>query len=303
MEQCGGDRGAGVIITAMSAAHQLPRHPLGYWSRIVVAAILPITLGSCYSTVQHATNSLLLPIAESVQTPSVFRVKGLNDDQKVVALTIDDSPSARTDKILNLLQEYHATATFFVHGDRIQTSSDRRLIHRMLHEGHEVANHMPEAYPSANLPPSVFRRQFLRNHRILASLGAKPVRFRPSHGFANETMREFIQCENGAKKLGYRPHFYLASNFCWDVYGMKPESYATFVTSALQPGRITVFHDNQDVPERLTGIEIDQTQRTLDGLPIYLHRHKSQGFAVRSLAQVEASARKSIKYPANPNHD
>jgi peptidoglycan/xylan/chitin deacetylase (PgdA/CDA1 family) len=37
-----------------------------------------------------------------------------------VALTFDDGPSQETIKVLDLLKEYNAKATFFILGERIQ---------------------------------------------------------------------------------------------------------------------------------------------------------------------------------------
>jgi hypothetical protein len=150
-----------------------------------------------------------------------------------------------------------------------------------------VANHMPESYPTAKLPHSVFRRQFVRNHEILTSLGASPARFRPSHGFGNKAMREFMSSEE-VRNMGYRPQFYLASNFCWDVdwYGIHPERYGYFTAASARPGRITVFHDNQDVRD-WKGNVIDQTARSLKGLPVYLDSLQAQGYSARSLAEAE----------------
>jgi peptidoglycan/xylan/chitin deacetylase (PgdA/CDA1 family) len=234
--------------------------------------------------------SSILPIARMTEPLAVFRVDGLRRDQKLVALTIDDAPSERTGEILDLLATKQATATFFIHGDRIQNRHNRVNIRRMLREGHEVASHMPESFPTYKLSPPVFERQFRRNHEILLSVGARPVRFRPSHGASNRNMRDFMH-NAGGKELGYRPHFYLASNFCWDVdwYGIKPERYGRYAAACAKPGRITVFHDNKDVPG-WNGVLIDQTARTLKGLPIYLDSLQAKGFSARSLADLEALA-------------
>lgn len=250
-------------------------------------ALLSLGLTSCCTILQKTTDGIVRPlVAQPVEPFGVFRVVGLPPDQKVVALTIDDAPSPRTHELLNFLAERKATATFFVHGDRI-TPANRHLIRRMLAEGHEVANHMPESVTSAKLPPSVFERQFLRNHEILVALGAKPVRFRPSQGFGNKTMAAFMKSDP-VRKLGYHPKFYLASNFCWDIgkHGLKPACYGRYTATSAVPGRITVFHDNQDVPDGKGGV-IDQTARTLQGLPIYLDTLQAQGFSARSLAEVE----------------
>jgi len=57
-----------------------------------------------------------------------------------VALTFDDGPDPRwTPRILEMLRQYHARATFFVIGSQAAQHPD--LLRRMHAEGHEVANH------------------------------------------------------------------------------------------------------------------------------------------------------------------
>ncbi|HEX5322883.1 MAG TPA: polysaccharide deacetylase family protein, partial [Capsulimonadaceae bacterium] len=57
-----------------------------------------------------------------------------------VALTIDDGPNRiYGPKILNVLEEYHVPATFFVVGLRVK--DDPQLIRQMVADGDEVANH------------------------------------------------------------------------------------------------------------------------------------------------------------------
>ena len=60
--------------------------------------------------------------------------------QGTVALTFDDGPDPRwTPRILDILRQYHARATFFVIGS--QAAQHPELLQRMYAEGNEVANH------------------------------------------------------------------------------------------------------------------------------------------------------------------
>jgi peptidoglycan/xylan/chitin deacetylase (PgdA/CDA1 family) len=254
--------------------------------------------------VSHGVTKVFIrPVAEVLQPQTVFLIEGLRADHKVVALTIDDAPSRYTEKILDLLKHHQSTATFFVHGDRIETAADKAIIRRMLQEGHEVANHMPESIPSASLAPSIFARQFVKNHQILDKLGAHPTRFRPSHGISNMEMRNFMNTIG--LDLGYKPTFYLASVYSWDINIYRPRLYAQDTAACAKPGRIVVFHDNQDVIDS-KGVAINQSQRTLDELPIFFELLKQQGFAAKSIAEVEAlvnpqSASGKMKPPGRGN--
>jgi peptidoglycan/xylan/chitin deacetylase (PgdA/CDA1 family) len=226
------------------------------------------------------------PVLQALQPQAVLAVDGLKAEQRWVALTIDDSPSAETARILDLLREHGATATFFIHGGRIHGATEVRLLRRMVDEGHEVGNHMPESVPSIQLKPDAFAAEFERNHRILLDSGVRPVRFRPSHGFYHRPMAEFMRTR--AVELGYRPFFYLGLNFPWDAFLEVPGWYARHNARAAVPGRIVVFHDNQD-RRGLRGRVINQSHRTLAALPVFFAGLEEQGFKARSLAELEAA--------------
>lgn len=60
--------------------------------------------------------------------------------KKVIALTFDDGPDPKdTPRILDLLKQHHARATFFVIGSKAGKHTD--LLRREMEEGHEIANH------------------------------------------------------------------------------------------------------------------------------------------------------------------
>src|SRR5688572_14817730 len=86
-----------------------------------------------------------------------------------LALTIDDSPSARTARLLDVLRAHRARATFFVLGSQVRAR--RAVLARAVREGHELGNHLWDETPSVRYPPREFERLLLRTHRALAALG------------------------------------------------------------------------------------------------------------------------------------
>ncbi len=58
---------------------------------------------------------------------------------KEVYLTFDDGPSSNTSEILDLLEEYHVKATFFVIGKTDEQSKE--LYRRIVEEGHSIGMH------------------------------------------------------------------------------------------------------------------------------------------------------------------
>ena len=59
---------------------------------------------------------------------------------KFVALTFDDGPSTLTPRILDILEKYDATATFFVIGGQVDATTES-TIRRVVALGCEVGSH------------------------------------------------------------------------------------------------------------------------------------------------------------------
>jgi spore germination protein YaaH/peptidoglycan/xylan/chitin deacetylase (PgdA/CDA1 family)/GT2 family glycosyltransferase len=72
--------------------------------------------------------------------PSSYVIERYGQKPGLVALTFDDGPDARwTPKILDILKEKSAPATFFVIGENMQARPD--LVKREVAEGHNVGSH------------------------------------------------------------------------------------------------------------------------------------------------------------------
>ncbi|WP_426043607.1 glycosyltransferase [Caulobacter sp. DWR3-1-2] len=72
--------------------------------------------------------------------PSSYVIERYGQKPGLVALTFDDGPDGRwTPKILKVLKDKNAAATFFVIGENMQTRPD--LVKREVAEGHDVGSH------------------------------------------------------------------------------------------------------------------------------------------------------------------
>eukprot|EP01083_Nonionella_stella_P233612 822902_1 len=121
-------------------------------------------------------------------------------DQKVAALTIDDSPSGTTSILLDTLQRHNSHATFFVLGHKINYRRD--ILNKILSEGHEIGNHMQNQDASYKLDLGEFRKQLLDVQKLISSLenydSSSPHWFRPGSGIINDEMVSI------AKEEGFR---------------------------------------------------------------------------------------------------
>ncbi|WP_125666508.1 polysaccharide deacetylase family protein [Paenibacillus baekrokdamisoli] len=119
-------------------------------------------------------------------------------EEKKIALTFDDGPYPETtNQILDLLKQYHAKATFFVIGNRVNRFPE--TIKREVEEGHELANHtFNHVYFKAKMDPLTIQNEILKTEQSIVQLtGKKPALFRPPGGFYSEQLLQI------AKKMGY----------------------------------------------------------------------------------------------------
>ena len=83
------------------------------------------------TTNPHTYHELMAPEREILQTL---------EGEKICYLTFDDGPSKNTLKILDILKEYNAKATFFVIGNCI-CEENRPILERIIEEGHTIGLH------------------------------------------------------------------------------------------------------------------------------------------------------------------
>ena len=195
--------------------------------------------------------------------PSVLFHVPTAGTRRILALTIDDAPSASTGAILDLLAAYHACATFFVIGSQI--AGNEALVARMLAEGHEVGNHAWTDEPSWRLGLEELERQ-IREVEVLVGeagamarkqkgAGAGPVAqarsFRPGSGFFTRAMVGRVEA------LGYR--VVLGSVYPHDPQIHSARINARHVLSMVRPGRVVIMHDRRSY-------SVEQLELVLKGL-------------------------------------
>jgi peptidoglycan-N-acetylglucosamine deacetylase len=160
--------------------------------------------------------------------------------QKVVALTIDDSPDSKTTPmILDTLWQYQAQATFFVLSDKMQENES--IIAQMVAQGHELGNHLTKDEPSVKLSLEEFETKLLEAHRKL-TLFDTPCWLRPGSGLYSKSMVDIAQ------KHGYR--IVLGSVFPLDTHIHSPCFASNHILLNTRPGSIIILHDNGERGKR-----------------------------------------------------
>lgn len=154
--------------------------------------------------------------------------------EKVVALTFDDGPDAKTTpSVLHTLKVHGVKATFFLIGQNAKRHPELVLQEAM--DGHVVGNHT-WSHP-AKPSPGVATMQVDRTAKaIFDATGQYPTLFRSPYGIQKSQSNLY------ARAKGY-------TSVLWDVVGpdtTKAPDTKTIVASVLShvhPGDIVLFHD------------------------------------------------------------
>ena len=194
----------------------------------------------------------------------------VDTDRPVVALTLDDGPDPSvTPRILDLLAQHDARATFFLIGDRVP--GNEALLERMRAGGHELANHLCRDEPAIGLSAADFERQLVRTDSLLAAAGGAGAGggrwMRPGSGWFNDRMVDQVAAH------GYRVA--LGSVYPHDLLLRSPRLIAEFVLRRAFAGSVLILHDGDGDPERTLRV----LERVLPAL-------KARGFEVRTLSEL-----------------
>lgn len=108
---------------------------------------------------------------------------------KQIALTFDDGPYKNTEKVLDLLDQYNAKATFFVVGNRVEYFPE--TIRRMVSSGHCIGNHTYSHKRLDNLSPAQVSEQLTKTNEAVKEItgGYVPQYVRPPYGFFDHNIK------------------------------------------------------------------------------------------------------------------
>ena len=158
--------------------------------------------------------------------------------QPVFALTFDDGPSpAHTMRILDLLAEADAQATFFVMAD--QARKYPALARRIVDQGHELGNHLVTNRPAISMSATEVRDAMREAADVISDISGTQPRFvrPPAVLFRPSFLKE-------AAELGQR--VVLASAYASDPLH-PPKRYVSWaIPNMMRPGAIVALHDGRD---------------------------------------------------------
>lgn len=163
---------------------------------------------------------------------------------KCVALTFDDGPTPYTDRLLEVLDDAGAKATFFVIGNKV--AANPAGAKRISEAGMEIGNHTWEhpnmtTIPAAEVPPQFSRA----NEAIAAATGQTPIIWRPPGGLTDDAVNA-VAARDGL------------AGILWDVIPFDwindSDTAATryMLMSRIKPGSVVLLHDSYSSTVDLT---------------------------------------------------
>ena len=139
-----------------------------------------------------------IPINSELKTDKVIEFttnpRVLDISKKVIALTFDDGPSKYTKEILDILNENHAYATFFVIGNKVEIYQD--TMQKMVQLGNEIGNHSYNHKWLTKLNQTDLEEQITKTQDIIKQItGYTPTIIRPTYGSISQKLRKQLSLD------------------------------------------------------------------------------------------------------------
>jgi peptidoglycan/xylan/chitin deacetylase (PgdA/CDA1 family) len=154
---------------------------------------------------------------------------------KCVAFTFDDGPTPFTDRLLKILVDNDAKATFFLIGNKV--ARDPGAAKRIVEAGMEVGNHTWEHPNMSTIPTEDIARQLGEaGDAIAAATGQKPSLFRPAGGLSNDAVRA------EAGRQGMAEILWDVIPFDW-INDSNTAATVYMLRTQIKPGAVVLLHD------------------------------------------------------------
>ncbi len=165
-------------------------------------------------------------------------VWNISNQEKVIYFTFDDGPTpVVTNKVLAILAEYDAKATFFCIGKNI--NENLAIYQQILEEGHAIGNHTynhVKGWRSSNIN---YLNDIKRTQDIIDPTlpDLSPKLFRPPYGRLKPSQGKLLQ------NLGYHIIMWDVLPIDWDSSISKKQVLQNMITHT-ENGSIIVLHDS-----------------------------------------------------------
>lgn len=188
---------------------------------------------------------------------SVFKVKAIDNRDKV-ALTFDDGPDdTYTEQIMDILDEKNVKATFFFLGCNTENYPD--VARKVAEHGHEIGNHSYSHPDFTKLSvDSAYDDQILKTEKIFEKvMGINSVVFRPPYGSITSSEKSYF------KDHGYDVILWDVDTLDWDKRVNTTSHISSCVLNETRDGYIVLMHSGggdrshtvEALPEIIDGLK------------------------------------------------
>lgn len=196
-------------------------------------------------------------------------IYSLDKSKKSVAFTFDDGPSAdRTDKIVDILNNNKAHATFFMLGSRMRDYPG--LVRTVLSSGNEIGSHSFSHHYLTSLKQKNLDYEINETKKVYKDItGEELVLLRPPYGKLNEKIRNSLNMPFIMWSVDPRD---------WEV--RDTAKVISSVLEDIEDGDIVIMHDNYIT--------------TIEALRVILPELYIRGFQVVSVSELAMLKDKEI---------
>ncbi|WP_257008173.1 polysaccharide deacetylase family protein [Bacillus sp. FJAT-45350] len=200
-------------------------------------------------------------ITTNIPVPQNVIYRG-DPNKKLVALTFDDGPEDYyTKKILDILKEKNAPATFFVLGKQVEEFPT--MMKRIVDEGHGIANHTWNHPLIPNIGTDKLIEEVRSTQQIMAkTVGRQPDIIRPPFGAFTKSDAIVLN------QMGMRIIMWSVDTLDWS--GLSGDEIVNIVHKDVTPGGIILQHNFQSDARLLDG--------TIDALPRIIDELREKGY-------------------------
>ena len=243
-----------VLLVVLLVLHYFYVLPVGFVFVLVLGWLLITVMGSAFIRWNYHFNSL-------------HHSKATEENH--IAITFDDGPHpVYTPKVLRLLTEYNAKATFFCIGKNIEAYPE--LFNQIINHGHTVGNH---TYSHSNgfgfFSTKKVEEELRRTNAIAEKVSGKRLKmYRPAFGVTNPNIKKALQV------LRLTPIGWSKRSF--DTTQLSEKKLVARVTHNLKKGDIILLHDTSD-----------KTIAVLERLLLFLKSKNMQAVTVNQLLSIQ----------------
>jgi peptidoglycan/xylan/chitin deacetylase (PgdA/CDA1 family) len=190
-----------------------------------------------------------------------------------IALTFDDGPDGvYTPKILDILKEENAKASFFLIGKRIKHFP--AITRRIYTEGHCIGNHSHNHTWLPGMQHKLMLKEISHTEFLIDSVvGYSSKYFRAPWGAIDKNQTEALTA------LGYTVFKWDIDSHDWDAKHTSVDEIVNQVVSLAHPGCIVLLHSAD-----FAGIE--GREKTLAALPRIIHALKDKHYRFVTLEEL-----------------